>query len=140
MLVFLIISLTITNTVNAKSYIADDTTVISSQYVDMFQNYFGDDISYQYFTYKCDYGTSIRNCYYAIDNSYNYINVTYTSSSSYGYNTKIETGVDQDFSVEGLVFKVHQSYVFIILVVLCFGITCALVSLLLYPLAVKLNS
>lgn len=131
MLVFLIISLTTINFVNAQSYQADDTTIISSNYIDMFQNYFGEDTSYKYFTYKCTYGSNERNCYYAIDDDFNYIRVVYLFNGTYNYTTKIETGIDEDFSVSGLCFEVHESYSFIVCVGLAFVLALFIVRLLL---------
>lgn len=94
-------------TVNAESYIADDTYIMSSQYHDFFRNYFGENVSYQYFTYKCNYNDYNRNCYYGIDKNNNYVKIEYQANGSYNYNQIITTGVDENFSVTGNnVFKV----------------------------------
>lgn len=139
MLVLLIISLITINTVSAKSYTADNSTIISSQYIELFKGYFGDSTSYQYFTYKCDVNSTTRNCYYAIDITNNYIAVVYEySSSGYGsYTTKIETGVDENFSVTGVTYEVKQSANFVILVILCLIFSLFLMFLLLMPLIVR---
>lgn len=130
MSVFLTISLITINFVNAQTYNADDTTIIGTQYTEMFKNYFGENKDYKYFTYKCNYNNNSRNCYYAIDEDNNYIRVTY-QNDAYSYTPKIETGTDNDFNVNGLYFEVHKSYTFIILCSIAFMFCLYIVSLLL---------
>lgn len=86
----------------AQSYTAEDA-MLSSNVHDYFNNYFSGNKSYQYFGYAC----GDRTCYYGIDSDFNYVNITYTSSSTgYSYDYLITTGVDEDFSVSGSnVFK-----------------------------------
>lgn len=95
-----------TNNVNAQSYVADDNYIISSNYHDFFRHYFGEDKSYQYFSYRCSNDTYNRNCYYGIDSDNNYIKIEYEDTGNYSYNQKITTGVDENFSVSGnAIFK-----------------------------------
>lgn len=99
-LVLIIILVPITS-VKAQSYTAEDT-LLSSNIHDYFNNYFSGNKSYQYFGYVC----GDRTCYYGIDSDFNFVNITYTSTSGYNYNYKITTGVDENFSVSGAnVFK-----------------------------------
>lgn len=86
-------------TANAQSYVADDSVVISSQYHDLFNNYFDGKLSYQYFPYECDSLYS-RTCYYGIDSEGNYLNVYYIRSDN-SYEQRIEVGKDENFSVTG---------------------------------------
>lgn len=107
----LIIMLAPTIKVGAKSYIADDTTIISSQYHEFFNNYFDDVVGFQYFTYKCNVNDITRNCYYGIDSKGNYINIGYTYNSYNNYSIQITKGIDEDFSVSGSnVFKIGYNY------------------------------
>ena len=95
-----------TNNVNAQSYVADDNYIISSNYHDFFRHYFGEDKSYQYFSYRCSNDSYNRNCYYGIDSDNNYIKIEYEDTGNYSYNQKITTGVDENFSVTGnAIFK-----------------------------------
>lgn len=95
-----------TNNVNAQSYVADDNYIISSNYHDFFRHYFGEDKSYQYFSYRCSNDSYNRNCYYGIDSDNNYIKIEYEDTGNYSYNQKITTGVDENFSVSGnAIFK-----------------------------------
>ncbi|MBE6156756.1 MAG: hypothetical protein E7161_03310 [Firmicutes bacterium] len=99
-MVLIIILVPITS-VKAQSYTAEDT-LLSSNVHDYFNNYFNGNKSYQYFGYAC----GDRTCYYGIDSDHNYVNITYTSTSGYGYDYVISTGVDENFSVSGSnVFK-----------------------------------
>lgn len=102
----LLLTIVHTNNVYAQSYTADDTYIIGSNIHDFFKYYFGEDASYQYFSYKCNSGNYERNCYYGIDSSNNYVKIEYQDNGSYSYNQKITTGVDENFSVTGTsVFK-----------------------------------
>lgn len=95
-----------TNNVNAQSYVSDDNYIISSNYHDFFRHYFGEDKSYQYFSYRCSNDSYNRNCYYGIDSDNNYIKIEYEDTGNYSYNQKITTGVDENFSVSGnAIFK-----------------------------------
>lgn len=121
----------VTADVNAESFVADDTYVMSSQYHDFFKNYFGEDKSYQYFSYKCDSGNYQRNCYYGIDSEGNSVKITYVDNGSYNYNYSITSGVDEDFSVTGVsVFKVKANPNYLTNFVLIFSI--CLVILLIF--------
>lgn len=99
MLVLIIILAPITS--YAKSYVADDNYIMSSNIHDLFDNYFGSSKSYKYFPYKCYYGNYDRECYYGIDKDFNYLNVTYNCESSYGCSQVIDIGVDENFTVNG---------------------------------------
>ena len=71
-----------TNNVNAQSYVADDNYIISSNYHDFFRHYFGEDKSYQYFSYRCSNDSYNRNCYYGIDSDNNYIKIEYEDTGN----------------------------------------------------------
>lgn len=105
---------------HAQSYVTNDNVVISSQYHDLFNNYFLGDKSYQYFPYECDSGSYSRTCYYGIDSDFNYLNVTYTRNGA-NYETFIEKGIDENFSVSGnnIIFK-PVSYNYVILYSIAF--------------------
>lgn len=116
-----------TNNVNAQSYVADDNYIISSNYHDFFRHYFGEDKSYQYFSYRCSNDSYNRNCYYGIDSDNNYIKIEYEDTGNYSYNQKITTGVDENFSVSGnAIFKQEISQAkftnIILILVICFAI------------------
>lgn len=128
----LVLAITPVVTVNAESYTADDTYIMSSQYHDFFHNYFGENVSYQYFTYKCNFNNYDRNCYYGIDKNNNYIKIEYQDNGSYNYNQIITTGEDENFSVTGInVFKVPVSNSRIILYGLVFVFVIFILLLLL---------
>lgn len=119
-----------TNNVNAQSYVADDNYIISSNYHDFFRHYFGEDKSYQYFSYRCSNDSYNRNCYYGIDSDNNYIKIEYEDTGNYSYNQKITTGVDENFSVSGnAIFKqgISQSKFTNIILIL---VTCFIIFLL----------
>ena len=124
----MVLLLTLVPTIsNAKSYVAEDT-LLSSNVHDYFNNYFSGNKSYQYFGYEC----GDRTCYYGIDSDNNYINITYSSSSSgYSYDYVITSGVDEDFSVSGSnVFKKEIKDTRVILVAMSFLTGCLVVFLL----------
>lgn len=100
MLVLVIILLPITN-VNANSYVAKDDIIIDEKYYDFFSSHFGEDNSYQFFAYNCNYGSSTRTCYYGIDINNNYVKIDYNYTDVYNYSLNISKGVDSDFSVTG---------------------------------------
>lgn len=102
MSVLLIITLVTVN-VSAVNYTAEDT-VINSNIHDYFNNYFNDNVSYQYFAYEC----GDRTCYYGIDSNNNYVNITYNNTSGYSYNYVITSGVDDNFSVTGTSIFKHE--------------------------------
>lgn len=111
--------ITLVPTVNAESYISDDTVVISSQYHDLFNNYFDGKSSYQYFPYNCDIGYS-RTCYFGIDKNGNYLKVYYIRFGT-SYEQKIETGKDENFSVSGNnIIKKDVDYTYTILILSVF--------------------
>lgn len=116
----LIITVLATVNVNAVSYTAKDT-VINSNIHDYFNNYFNDNLSYQYFAYEC----GERTCYYGIDSENNYVNISYTSTSSgYNYDYLITSGIDEDFSVTGTsIFKHEVSNDRILLIVIVSVVT-----------------
>ena len=100
MLVLVIILLPITK-VNATSYVAKNDIIIDTKYYDFFKNQFGDDNTYQFFAYNCNYGSSTRTCYYGIDSNNNYVKIDYNYIDVYDYTLNISKGVDNDFSVTG---------------------------------------
>ncbi len=100
MLVLVIILLP-TIKVNASSYVAKDDIIIDSKYYKFFSSHFGDDNSYQFFAYNCNYGSSTRTCYYGIDSNNNYVKIDYNYSDIYNNSLNISKGVDNDFSVTG---------------------------------------
>lgn len=105
----LTITLVPTLSVSAKSYTADDNYIMSSNYHDFYRNYFGDSVSYQYFPYKCYFGSSERECYFGIDKEGNYADITY-KENGYGYSQIVKYGVDESFSVSGKnIYKVDVS-------------------------------
>lgn len=106
MLVLLLIPIITIREVHATSYIASSDTIMSSNYHDFFLNYFGENIDFQYFSYDC----GDRTCYYGIDKDFNYVNITYDTTTGYGYNTTIKTGIDENFSVTGDIIFTHYGY------------------------------
>lgn len=121
----LLITLVPTISVNAKSYVADDTVTIPSQYHDVFNNYFKEYQKYTYFPYECNTNYS-RTCYFGIDSKGNYLDISFKSSGS-SYELQYTTGVDEDFSVSGVNIFIHEpsmatimayAVIFIFLVVL----------------------
>ncbi len=97
----LIITLVLTiSTVNAQSYTSNDETIISTQYHELFNNYFSGANSYLYFPYTCRVNNYDRVCYFGIDSEGNYLKVEYVSSGN-SYSTRIRDGIDQNFSVSG---------------------------------------
>ncbi len=129
MLVLLITVVTTTN-VYATSYVADDTSSISSQYHDIFNNYFSKSVSYQYFSYKCHYGNSDRNCYFGIDNDGNFLRIVYQANGN-SYIQKYEKGVDEDFSVSGVnVFRKEIDNVIVTNYILSFVFVLTIVFIL----------
>lgn len=86
---------------HAQSYIADDSYTLTSQYHDLFNNYFDGKLSYTYFPYNCNYGTyNNRECYFGIDSEGNYLKIDYVQNGN-SYETRYTTGIDHDFSVTG---------------------------------------
>lgn len=127
----LVTTLALITNVKATSYVADDSVVISSQYHDLFNNYFDGSRSYQYFPYSCNYDNYSRTCYYGIDSDNNYMKITYSSSGSYSSSYKIETGVDENFSVTGSniikkpvapLYIIIYGFVFLFLVIFLFNL------------------
>lgn len=122
MLALITMLVPITN-VSAKSFTSADNIVIGTQYHEYFKSYFGDKVSYKYFPYSCYYGNSNRTCYFGIDSEGNYIDIKYREylSGSYNnYETYIETGIDENFSVIGnnvITVSVSNSYVISIILV-----------------------
>lgn len=92
--------ITLAPTVDAKSYVSDDSTVINAQYHELFNNYFSGENSYLYFPYKCKINNYDRVCYFGIDSKGNYLNVGYIASGN-SYVTSITSGVDSSFDVSG---------------------------------------
>lgn len=89
----------------ADTYVADDTYTMTSQYHDVFNNYFSPWVSYQYFSYDCVYGSYARQCYLGIDSEGNYLKINYVQDGN-NYVVNYQEGVDEDFSVSGInVFK-----------------------------------
>lgn len=96
----LIINLITINFVSAKSYVADDTTILSSNIHDFFNNYFSYDDQYLYFPYECNYDDRIRVCYYGINHENEYVALIY-ENGGYTYSQVIDVGIDNNFSVTG---------------------------------------
>lgn len=92
--------------VNAKSYIADDTVTIPSQYHDVFNNYFKEYQKYTYFPYECNTNYS-RTCYFGIDSQGNYLDISYKNYGN-SYELQYTKGVDEDFSVTGVNVFIHE--------------------------------
>lgn len=138
MSVLMLIAITISfkvDKVNAISYTADDTTSISSQYHDIFNNYFSGKNSYKYFTYKCTYGTSERNCYMGIDSKGNYLKIVYDYTNYNNYHIVYEKGKDENFSVSGVnIYEKSVDNNYIILCFLCFCLTLFMINKLLSDL------
>jgi len=105
----------------AQSYTADDSYTLNSQYHDLFNNYFDGIFSYQYFPYKCNYGSyNNRECFYGIDSNGNYLKIDYVQNGS-SYEVRYTTGVDNNFSVSGVnVFKKGIDPIYILLFLSCF--------------------
>ena len=126
----LIITLVITTSVSAEEYTASDDYTISSQYHDVFNNYFNDSKSYLYFSYDCYYGDTLRHCYYGIDEENNYLKIDY-QTSGYNYVVNYTSGIDEEFSVNGINIYRHQVNVdYSILYLLCFSGVIILVNIL----------
>lgn len=107
MLVLSTILVLTTSNVSAKEYVADDSVTISSQYHDVFNNYFNESEKYTYFPYSCDYGNyNNRTCYFGIDEEGNYLDISYVSSGS-SYVLNYSTGIDDDFNVTGSNVFIH---------------------------------
>lgn len=123
----LVLMVTLVPTISkAQSYTAEDT-LLSSNVHDYFNNYFSGNKSYQYFGYAC----GDRTCYYGIDSDNNYVNITYTNTTGYGYDYLISTGVDDNFSVSGSsVFKKEINDSRVILCALSFLTGCLVVYML----------
>lgn len=98
----LVLTTMLVPTISAKAttYTADDSVIISSQYHDFFNNYFDGKTGYLYFPYSCPNTDYNRTCYYGIDNNGKYIKVMYVGSG-YTYTQTIETGIDENFAVNG---------------------------------------
>lgn len=101
MSVLAIMSVLTVKDVSAKEYIANDNINISSEYHTVFNNYFSEDKSYTYFSYKCNE----NDCYFGIDEDGNYLNITYNELFEVNY----ETGIDEEFSVVGNNIFRHKS-------------------------------
>lgn len=99
-MVLAIILVLTTKDVNAKEYVADDNYSMTSQYHDIFNNYFGEDKEYLYFPYSCEIGPYSRECYFGIDKDGNYLDISYISSGS-SYVVNYSSGIDEEFSVSG---------------------------------------
>lgn len=106
-MVFAITLALTTNEVNAKAYVSDDSTTVSSQYHEVFKNYFSEDLKYIYFPYSCSFGNYSRTCYFGIDEYGNYLNISYASSGN-SYELKYTSGIDEDFSVTGSNIFTHK--------------------------------
>lgn len=87
--------------VNASSYVAKNDIIIDLKYYEFFRTHFGEDNTYQFFAYNCNYGSSNRTCYYGIDINNNYVKIDYKYIDNYNYTLNISKGVDNDFSVTG---------------------------------------
>ena len=122
MLALIITSAVTIRGVHAKSYVSDDSIIVSDSIHSYFNNYFDGKSSYLYFPYVCNSNQSYnRDCYLGIDKNGNYVNLVYNSSDTYYTTLEIKSGVDENFSVSGVnVFRKSQDYTYIILVSLAF--------------------
>lgn len=102
----LLITLVPTISVNAKSYVADDTVTIPTQYHDVFNNYFKEYQKYTYFPYECNTNYS-RTCYFGIDSHGNYLDISYKNYGN-SYELQYTTGIDENFSVSGVNVFIHE--------------------------------
>lgn len=128
----LIITIVHTTNVSAKSYTADDNYVMDTKYHDLFRNYFGKDVSFKYFPYRCDYNNYTRECYYGIDSENNYVNIIYQDYGSYNYNQIIDFGKDENFSVTGNnIYEVNVDNSEVIKYILIFAIVFIVIWLML---------
>lgn len=107
MLVLIITLVLTTNTVSAKSYVADDSVSITSQYHDIFNNYFNESIKYTYFPYECEGSSYNRTCYFGIDENGKYLNISYLPSGN-NYILNYSNGIDEEFSVSGSNVFIHE--------------------------------
>lgn len=115
----------------ATTYTSDESVVISSQYHDFFNNYFDGTKSYLYFPFSCSYNDYYRTCYYGIDSENNYVKITY-NGSGYNYNQVMETGVDENFQVNGKnVIRKNVNPLYIIIYGLAFIFIFIIICLLL---------
>ena len=123
----LIIILVLTTNVSAKSYIADDSVSVTSQYHDIFNNYFNESLKYTYFPYQCESSSYNRTCYFGIDEKGNYLDISYISNGNNSYTLNYSNGIDENFSVSGSNVFIHKpssstlttySIIFIFLIIL----------------------
>lgn len=122
MLVLIIILVPITKA-RATTYTADDSVVIQSNYHDLFNNYFSGKNSYLYFPYSCESSGYNRTCYFGIDSENNYLKVDYVNNGYNNYTTRITTGVDENFKVNGINVirkEVNPDYVILVGIVFIF--------------------
>lgn len=84
----------------AQTYTSNDETIISSQYHELFNNYFDGSKSYLYFPYSCRVNNYDRVCYMGIDSEGHFLKVEYVAHGG-SYSIKVKEGVDEDFSVNG---------------------------------------
>lgn len=128
----LVLTTMLVPTISAKAttYTADDSVIISSQYHDFFNNYFDGKTGYLYFPYSCASSEYNRTCYYGINNKNEYVKITYVGSG-YSYTQKIETGIDENFAVNG-VNVIHKDVkpIYTIITALAFAIIIYIVLLM----------
>lgn len=107
--------------VNAVTYTANDNATMSTQYHDLFNNYFDSKKSYQYFQYSCVFGNTTRQCYYGIDSDFNYLMIDYYQSSTNVWTIRYSKGIDKNFAVNGInVFKKSVDNTYILTISLTF--------------------
>lgn len=97
----LVLIITLVPTIsNAQTYTSNDEVIISTQYHELFNNYFDGSNSYLYFPYTCRYNNYDRTCYMGIDSKGKFLKVEYVANGS-SYTNRIKEGVDEEFSVSG---------------------------------------
>lgn len=122
LLIILALTTSITN-VSAKGYVADDNYTIPADYHEIFKNYFGEQKKYRYFPYKCGQAE----CYFGIDETYKYLDITFDDS----YNVTYTAGIDKEFNVTGSNVFIHEvSSDTIILYALVFMFIYSVISML----------
>lgn len=108
MLVLIITLVLTTSSVSAKSYVADDSYSVTSQYHDIFNNYFNESIKYTYFPYECEGSSYNRICYFGIDEEGNYLDIFYLPKGNNSYTLNYSKGIDKEFSVTGSNVFIHE--------------------------------
>ena len=130
-MVLLITLVLTTSNVFAKEYISDDNVNVSTQYHDIFNNYFNEYEKYTYFPYSCSYSNySNRTCYFGINEDGEFLDISYVPDGN-SYKLQYSSGIDNSFSVTGSNVFIHEPssstiiaycFVFVFLLVLIFNL------------------